>query len=208
MKKSFLMLMVAAAAMVTVSCGKKDQAQNAEAGAEQTEQKAEGAEASAAAATAGENGYVAYDNKKGYTVDIPNGLFKYKNKILDEKDGEEGLLQYTQEADNNMTNILGVNYDEFDSLTPEQVKKDFEEWKGNQKDNNPTFIKEEVNADNWTLIYEYKNSIGDKEYRALKRFYNFEKKATALIEFEYMDSGKAKFTDEIINHVFDSFKFK
>ena len=98
MKKSFMMMMVACAAMVTVSCGsKKEQAGTTEAGGEQTEQ-AEGA-AEASGATAGEGGYMTYDNKLGYTIDIPNGLFKYKNKILDEKDGEEGLLQYTLEKD-------------------------------------------------------------------------------------------------------------
>ena len=207
MKKSFMMLMVAAAAMVTVSCGKKDQAQATEGDAQQTEQKAE-AERPTEVATPGENGYMAYDNKKGYTVDIPGGMFKYVNKILDEKEGEEGLLCYTQEKDNNLNNLMEVNFDDHDTLAPEDVKKDFEEWKGNQKDNNPKFTKEEVKADSWVLIFEYKNSIGDMEYRAIKKVYNFDTKATGLIEFQYGDAGKEKFSEEVINHVFDSFKFK
>lgn len=188
-------MMVATAAMVTVSCGsKKEQAEGGEATGEQTEQ------------AAGENGYITYDNKLGYTIDIPGGMFKYKNKILDEKDGEEKLLQYTLEKDNIMSNKLDVSFKEKDPLTADDVKKDFEEWKGNYKD--AKIVKEELKDDSWTLIVERENSVGDIDYYAFKQVYNMDKKVVINITFEYGDNGKEKFTEEVINHVFDSIKFK
>ena len=201
MKKTFLMLMVAAAAMVTVSCGKKDQAK-AEGEAEQTEQKAEG---ETAAATAGENGYQVYENKLGYTIEIPGGLFKYKNKILDEKDGEESLLQYTLNEGNILANKLSVYFKKNDGQTAESVKEDYDGIKGQLTDEK--FVKDEVTADGYTLVYERVNSVGDTDYFAVKKIFNLDKKVNAQIEFEYNKKGQDKFTEEVINHVFDSFKF-
>ena len=122
MNKLFKIGMTVVAVLMLASCGsKKDQAETTEAGGETTEQ-AEGA-SEASEATAGENGYLTYDNKKGYTIDIPNGMFKYKNKILDEKDGEEGLLQYTMEKDNTLNNQISVYFKDRDDLTADVVRK-------------------------------------------------------------------------------------
>ncbi len=204
MKKSFMMMMVACAAMVTVSCGsKKDQAETTEAGGETTEQ-AEGA-SEASEATAGENGYLTYDNKKGYTIDIPNGMFKYKNKILDEKDGEEGLLQYTMEKDNTLNNQISVYFKDRDDLTADVVKKEYEDWKTTNKD--ATFKKDELKDNEWTLWMEEKSEYSTS-YRAIKYIYYPEKKKCVGIEIEYNDSGKEKFTDEVINHIYESLKLK
>ena len=207
MKKTFMMMTVAAAAMVMVSCGKKAQTEGAEAGAEQTEttEQTETAADDASVAKAGENGYMAYDNKKGYTIDIPGGLFKYKNSILEEKDGEEGLLQYSLEKDNNMNNMMSVYFKEKDDMTPEAQKKDFEEWKESKKDGK--ILKEEIKDNTWTLIVEQKTEYATT-YEAIKHIYNPEKKVYADIEIEYNETGKEKFTDDVINHIFDSFKFK
>lgn len=204
MKKSFIMMMVACAAMVTVSCGsKKEQTETTEVGGEQTEQ-AEGA-TEASEATASENGYLTYDNKKGYTIDIPSGMFKYKNKILDEKDGEEGLLQYTLEKDNSLNNMISVYYKDRDDLTADVVKKEYEDWKENNKD--ATFKKDELKANEWTLWMEEKSEFSTG-YRAIKYIYIPEKKVCVGIEIEYNDAGKEKFTDEVINHIYESLKLK
>lgn len=202
-----MMMTVAAAAMVMVSCGKKAQTEGAEAGAEQTEttEQTETAADDASVAKAGENGYMAYDNKKGYTIDIPGGLFKYKNSILEEKDGEEGLLQYSLEKDNNMTNMMSVYFKEGDDMSAEAQKKEFEEYKNNRKDD--TIVKEEQKDNTWTLLIEHKTEWGST-FQAIKFFYNPEKKVYADIEIEYNEEGKKVFTDEVVNHIFDSFKFK
>ena len=178
---------VAAAAMVMVSCGKKAQTEGAEAGAEQTEttEQTETAADDASVAKAGE--------------------IKYKNSILEEKDGEEGLLQYSLEKDNNMNNMMSVYFKEKDDMTPEAQKKDFEEWKEGKKDNK--ILKEEIKDNTWTLIVEQKTEYATT-YEAIKHIYNPEKKVYADIEIEYNETGKEKFTDDVINHIFDSFKFK
>ena len=202
MKKSIMLMMVAAAAMVTVSCGsKKEQAEGAEAGAEQTEQ----ASGDASVATAGENGYMTYDNKKGYTIDIPGGLFKYKNSILEEKDGEEGLLQYTMEKDNSLNNMISVYFKDRDDLTAETAKKEYEDWKTTNKD--ATFKKDELKDNEWTLWMEEKSEYATS-YRAIKYMYYPDKKKCVGIEIEYNDSGKEKFSDDVINHIYESFKLK